>query len=273
MRILLFLGAAVLAGVGAGSANECVECHETVTPGIVGDWKASAHRDEDVGCIDCHGEDHVSADDAHEVATVTHETCAACHDERTAEFLAGKHAKAWVAMNAMPTTHWHPMELIEGQKGCGGCHKIGVKDEHEVEFLRATGSSFGHASCDACHTRHSFSAQGSARAASLPSPVIKGFDHPQWEMYSTSKHGVRHLLKQTRRIAGGRRRRRPARPATCPTASHEVRTAVGFLSACVWTAWGLTRARTNGGARIKPRSCRRSACLTPTATRRRGSTW
>jgi cytochrome c553 len=55
-----------------------------------------------------------------------------------------------------------------------------------------------------------------------------GFDHAQWEMYSSSKHGVRYLLKQT-----GVLPETSAAP-TCQTChmqegNHEVRTAWGFL--------------------------------------------
>jgi hypothetical protein len=56
-----------------------------------------------------------------------------------------------------------------------------------------------------------------------------GFDHPQWEMYSTSKHGIRHALKRDGIL--------PA-TASAPTCQdchmaggdHEVRTAWGFLA-------------------------------------------
>lgn len=56
-----------------------------------------------------------------------------------------------------------------------------------------------------------------------------GFDHPQWEMYSGSKHGVRYLLKQNGTLPEG-----TAAP-TCQTChmqegNHEVRTAWGFLA-------------------------------------------
>jgi cytochrome c553 len=56
-----------------------------------------------------------------------------------------------------------------------------------------------------------------------------GFDHPQWEMYSASKHGVRFLLKQN-----GVLPETVAAP-TCQTChmqdgNHEVRTAWGFLA-------------------------------------------
>lgn len=52
-------------------------------------------------------------------------------------------------MTSMPTTHNLPMALAGGMKGCGGCHKLGVKSGAEVWVLKAEGSGFGHASCDA----------------------------------------------------------------------------------------------------------------------------
>jgi hypothetical protein len=56
-----------------------------------------------------------------------------------------------------------------------------------------------------------------------------GFDHPQWEMYSTSKHGVRYLLKQNGILPEST----PAPTCqTChmPEGDHEVRTPWGFLA-------------------------------------------
>jgi cytochrome c553 len=56
-----------------------------------------------------------------------------------------------------------------------------------------------------------------------------GFDHPQWEMYSASKHGVRTLLKQNKILP------ETAAAPSCQTChfqegNHEVRTAWGFLA-------------------------------------------
>ena len=46
-------------------------------------------------------------------------------------------------MNAMPTTHWLPMALTEGMKGCGGCHRIGLKTEDDLRQARTEGATFG----------------------------------------------------------------------------------------------------------------------------------
>ena len=80
-----------------------------------------------------------------------------CHEKRVKEYKSGKHAFGWASMNAMPTIHWQPMALIEGQKGCGACHKIGIKSEAEIKEHKKSGQVFGNAACDSCHTRHTFS--------------------------------------------------------------------------------------------------------------------
>ena len=209
-------------------AELCVDCHKKLTPNIVKDWQLSKHAKNKIDCTDCHGDQHKTVSDAAKAKIPTADTCAPCHEQRVAQFKKGKHAAAWAAMNAMPTVHWQPMELIEGLKGCGGCHKIGLKSEKEIKDLKKGGSGFGVASCDACHTRHTFSVV-EARQPQACQTCHMGFDHPQWEMFSGSKHGVRFLLKQAKVI--------PADSAapTCQTChmqqgNHEVRTAWGFLA-------------------------------------------
>jgi len=120
------------------------------------------------------------------------------------------------------------MALMEGMKGCGGCHKIGLKTEEEIEELKENGPGFGLASCDACHTRHVFSVI-EARQPQACQTCHMGFDHPQWEMYSGSKHGVRFILKQNKALPD------TVAAPTCQTCHmqegrHDVLTAWGFLA-------------------------------------------
>ncbi len=209
-------------------AQPCLECHRKVTPQIVSDWQWSQHSKNDVGCSICHGEEHKSATDFAKAQIPTPETCALCHEKQVNQFKKGKHAYAWAAMKAMPTAHAQPVALMEGMKGCGGCHKIGLKSETDLKELQQAGSGFGRASCDACHTRHIFSAT-EARQPQACQTCHMGFDHPQWEMYSSSKHGVRFLLKQNKTLPES-----VAAP-TCQTChmdqgNHEVRTGWGFLA-------------------------------------------
>jgi hydroxylamine dehydrogenase len=212
----------------AVSSQVCVDCHKNITPNIVSDWQISKHSQNGVDCSTCHGDKHTTAADVSNVQIPTPETCGQCHEERVTQYKKGKHAMAWAAMKAMPTAHMQPMAMMEGMKGCGGCHKIGVKSEEEIKQLKKDGAGFGVASCDACHTRHTFS-KTEAQQPQACQTCHMGFDHPQWEMYSASKHGVRNLLKQNGTL--------PANTAapSCQTChmqdgNHEVRTAWGFLA-------------------------------------------
>ncbi len=216
-------------GVSPAAAQDspCVECHAAETPGQVADWRLSRHGQMGLDCSVCHGT-HTSASDVDALRSVTPETCRTCHADRVEQFSKGKHAIAWAALKAMPTTHALPMELADGMKGCGGCHKIGLKTDEEIEALKAGGGGFGLASCDACHTRHMFSVKEASQPQACQTCHM-GFDHPQWEMYSSSKHGVRYLLKQNGTLP------ETAAAPTCqtchmPDGDHEVRTAWGFLA-------------------------------------------
>lgn len=227
LALYVFAGSAVPA-LSAETDDACVRCHSKLTPNIVTDWKLSKHGRNGIPCSQCHGDQHSSAQDVALVRIPTPGTCAECHEERVEQFKKGKHALAWAAMKAMPTAHWQPMALMDGMKGCGGCHKIGLKTEQEIAALKKEGAGFGVASCDACHTRHLFS----VREASQPQACQTchmGFDHAQWEMYSASKHGVRYLLKQNGTLPPD-----VAAP-TCQTChmvegNHKVRTPWGFLA-------------------------------------------
>lgn len=225
---IFFIFLIVFAFSAGAFAQECVTCHKKSTPNIVSDWELSKHSQNDVDCSVCHGDLHKDPYDVDKVRIPTPDTCADCHDEQVAQFKAGKHAAAWAAMKAMPTAHWQPIALMEGMKGCGACHKIGLKTEEEIQELKKTGAGFGIASCDACHTRHIFSVQ-EAKQPQACQTCHMGFDHPQWEMYSGSKHGVRYLLKQNKTLP------ETVAAPTCQTChmqegNHAVLTAWGFLA-------------------------------------------
>ncbi len=233
MRKSSLILALLAVSLGAGSvvafaASTCVDCHKKITSGIVDDWNLGKMGKAGMDCVSCHGDQHQSAADTAKVKIPTAETCAPCHSEQVSQYKKGKHAFGWAAMKAMPTMHWQPSILTEGMKGCGSCHKIGTKTELEIKELRKSSPGFGTASCDSCHTRHSFSVE-EARQPQACQTCHMGFDHPQWEMYSSSKHGVRYLLKQNKVLP------ETAAAPTCQTChmqegNHEVRTAWGFLA-------------------------------------------
>ena len=181
-----------------------------------------------VSCLMCHGVEHMSEKDVAKAATVKPELCIMCHETQGKQFAAGKHSMAWKAVQALPSAHWQPMAFIEGIKGCDSCHKIGFKSEKEIRELRKQGAGFGIASCDVCHTRHSFSIE-EARQPRTCRVCHRGFDQPLWEIYSSSKHGIRNALKKEGTLP------EDTQAPTCQDChmkggSHGVKTAWGFLA-------------------------------------------
>jgi hypothetical protein len=164
----------------APKTDDCVGCHAArgITGSAIRDWKQSKHAQQGVDCAECHlrgdkTKKTSACDTTGVVRAVPGAVCANCHGDQFNEFQHSKHALAWVAMEAMPTTKDQPKAIMDGLKGCGGCHRVGLE----------TGR------CDSCHTRHLFSA-AEARRSEACATCHMGFDHPQWEMYSTSKHGI-----------------------------------------------------------------------------------
>ncbi len=222
----------------SAETKACIGCHQLkrITPAAIRDWKRSTHALNEVGCEKC----HVPVAEAPETirtassacpdervrAQVSSTNCAPCHGEQVQQFANGKHAKAWVAMNAMPMMPHLPQVVMD--RGCGACHNIG-KDEGK---------------CNSCHTRHTFST-AEARKPEACQTCHMGFDHPQWEMYSTSKHGT---VYRTEGDAWDWNRKlgdwfddtyepdaKTPRAPTCaychmPEGDHTVKTAWGFLA-------------------------------------------
>jgi hypothetical protein len=208
--IILFLLSHPEAQMAAAKEDPCIECHRKYTPGIVKDWhgsEMSKQTQKQITCSTCHGNDHQTEADYDKAINPTAATCEECHEERVKQFKAGKHSNAWKAISNMPILADQPQYLIEGEKGCGGCHSIGREDGQ----------------CDSCHTRHRFS-KAEARRPEACLPCHMGFDHGQWEMWSSSKHGVIYRVD-----------RKSGRAPVCqtchmPQGSHGVSTSWGYFA-------------------------------------------
>ncbi|RLE18126.1 MAG: cytochrome C, partial [Acidobacteria bacterium] len=201
-------------------SSDCEDCHATISPLMVEDFNRGV-MSKTMTCADCHGEEHTSADDADKAKLPTIATCQACHEEQAEQYLAGKHAKGLLAIEVLPFTHGQPDAYIEGQKGCGGCHTLGMLDEEKRQSESREYYKYGM-DCQNCHTRHAFS-KAEAQEPEACMTCHMGFDHPQWEMWSTSKHGVAYLLD--------RETHRGPKCQDCHMAegNHFVRTPWGFL--------------------------------------------
>lgn len=208
--------AAAAAKKGGIKKSACIACHEKVTPGIVKEF-LSGKMGKKFDCSACHGSEHTSATDVAKAKLPTPETCAMCHAKRVKEYRNGKHALAWSAMKAMPMVTHQPSSVGIGDlKGCSACHKIGKKDPSELKH-------YGSGACDSCHTRHSFSV-AEARDPRACQTCHMGFDHPQWEMWQSSKHGTVWSIEP-----------KSGRAPTCqtchmPGGKHDVETAWGFMA-------------------------------------------
>jgi len=112
-------------------------------------------------CTDCHGTQHQSEKDVDKAMLPTIATCQGCHEEQAEQYLSGKHALGLVALEAMPYTHMQPDAFIEGQKGCGGCHTLGMIEQKQRESDKREYYPYGM-DCQNCHTRHAFSKKEAA---------------------------------------------------------------------------------------------------------------
>jgi hypothetical protein len=222
--------------------TKCIGCHSNVTPGIVKQYLDSPmantrEADDIVGCTDCHGEKHLAMDDYDKTEMPTAETCGECHKKQLKQVRKGKHDLAWFGMKSQIAWHGQPGAITrQGYRGCSGCHKIGQKGLLGIRqgvngAIKSDGGKemaeyhYGNAQCDACHTRHSFR-KSEALDPRACSNCHMGFDHPQWEMYTSAKHGIVWEIEGHKNVDG--------RAPTCQMChmskgDHAVVTSWGFL--------------------------------------------
>ena len=207
--ILMIVCAAMMIGT-AGLADEdaggqCVTCHKEITPGLYNQWYMSSHAQYQISCIDCHAAKKEDSDAfEHEgvmIATlVTPQDCGGCHDTETQEMENSYHATAGLILESQDA---YLAYAAAGQpvaiQGCESCHGakmvIDPQSSNKLSPLSWPNSGIGRinpdgskGSCNACHTRHSFS-RAQARQPEACSKCHLGPDHPQKEIYEESKHG------------------------------------------------------------------------------------
>ena len=192
----------------ATSRDDCVVCHRQSTPGIVEQYGQSTMAAAEVGCRDCHevASDYPGAVE-HEGTFVLNQPtparCERCHSSEVAQFNQSRHSlPAYVAMTgtaglsadhlamyqAIPEGSFAPDKMrnalfaIEGPEitrfACESCHNVGRPHPD---------GSVGE--CQQCHLRHNFSLE-QARKPETCNACHIGPDHPQWEIYEESPHGI-----------------------------------------------------------------------------------
>ncbi len=204
--------------------TECVECHESVTPGWVHSWQKSVHGNLDeirtlpakdsrsykqelitdveanlhsigllpqdqklaeVGCIDCHmGVGKETGNHKADLHMPDSAACGQCHLKQFAERESERDTQSW------PQKQWpdgRPSHALSWQANVETAIWAGMA-QREV----ADGCSMCHTmqnTCNSCHTRHEFSAV-EARKPETCSTCHNGVDHNEFEAFMLSKHGV-----------------------------------------------------------------------------------
>jgi hypothetical protein len=207
----------------SSETKKCVSCHAQKSPGIVGQWRGSAHAREGVGCFECHSatasEPGAFVHEGQTILTVvTGNACAGCHDEIVAENQRSHHADAAKFIGSLDNVLG---EVVEGRlaavNGCWQCHGSTVtilknadgsirKNAIGAPLLDpATWPNTGigrvnldgsRGACTACHSRHAFS-KAMARQPEVCGKCHLGPDHPQAEIYEESKHGIAYRTQKS----------------------------------------------------------------------------
>ncbi|MBZ5538493.1 MAG: hypothetical protein LAO31_21320 [Acidobacteriia bacterium] len=182
----------------------CLECHASSTPGVVEQWKTSAHYRKSVDCYTCHkaneGDPATFDHYGQKIAViVTPNYCNRCHQQEVKEFEVSHHAMAASFIGSLDNVLG---EVVEGGaaavNGCKQCHGSTVSYKGGGKFDADTWPNSGigrinpdgsKGSCAACHGRHSF-ASAVARQPENCGKCHMGPDHPQIEIYNESKHGI-----------------------------------------------------------------------------------
>lgn len=192
----------------AESDNRCVVCHRRTTPGIVEQYGHSSKAAAGVSCQDCHEVEKnypgaVEHQGTHVLASPTPKVCAQCHQQEVEQFKQSRHSlPAYAAMwgtEDLSEKHKKLYDRIpEAQRPINAARNALFKKEgreittfacercHNIGKPRKDGSV---GTCQKCHLRHRFSLK-QARKPETCNACHIGPDHPQFEIYENSPHGI-----------------------------------------------------------------------------------
>ena len=249
----------ILAAQIANSNDECVVCHTDQTPGIVNQYAKSGHFSNSVTCGSCHlveegypGSVEHPDSEFHVLSRSSPAMCEECHTSQVQEFNFSRHGlPSYVAYagtdplseehleqyHAIPeaggyeTRGRNSLHRMEGPEvtrfACEGCHNVGKPNPD---------GSVGD--CTACHLRHEFSLE-QARKPETCNACHIGPDHPQWEIYVESPHGIAYLT-------GGHEWHWDAEPGTLTTVDFPAPT----CATCHFSGFGLSATTHDVGDRL-----------------------
>jgi hypothetical protein len=217
----------------SAASRECIGCHleESVLPVQITEWRESAHAGAGVGCSECHraeaGEIDAYDHHGHVIATiVSPRDCARCHERAVAEFAASRHAEGGQILASLDNYLGEVVEGVPaGVSGCRQCHGsvIAVQEDGRLTPDSWPNTGIGRinpdgtkGSCSACHPRHRFSSAVARRPENCGRCHL-GPDHPQFEIYQESKHGVAFVEASDRMALRSREWRLGSHYSAAPT--------------------------------------------------------
>jgi hypothetical protein len=165
-------------------ALACEQCHATLQPTQIAQWRSSAHFGAKVGCAECHGTNHSTI--FRESGKVAPSTCGRCHAKAVAQFANSSHARAEATLQ---DSALFQSTAPAARAACMSCHRIGERQ-----------SDGQHGNCNFCHTAHTFDAR-EAREPEACTLCHTGGDYPQDLAYRLSKHGALYQTTHDGEIA------------------------------------------------------------------------
>ncbi len=193
----------------AGSTDECVTCHRRESPGIVAQYGISDMAAAGVACMDCHGVpadypeaiEHEGENDAQQStgALWRMPRVAGCAVYASRHSLPAYVAYAGAQSLSPPTSRCtssrggdvrppRRLEIISTHSKATVTH-FAWRTLPQCGLPRADGSV---GRCQNCHLRHTFSLE-QARKPETCNACHIGPDHPQWEIYQESPHGISYM--------------------------------------------------------------------------------
>src|ERR1019366_5015678 len=124
----------------SAEGQACLDCHSTSTPGIVEQWRESAHAKKNVDCYSCHRaneKDPATLEHYGQriAVIVTPNYCGRCHGKEAAQFEKSRHAQAAQFIGSLDNMLG---EVVEGgpaaANGCRQCHGSEVKYVKDGKF-------------------------------------------------------------------------------------------------------------------------------------------
>lgn len=188
---------------GRAGVSECLGCHDGMNPNMVDDFIHSGMAAwGNVACADCHADNPAipGFSEGHR-SLPTANTCGTCHPDEYEGHRNNRHSIASIRNYECGRFDDFPRVFANG----AGYH---FNDEDVAQLQALMDPNIGAGAdvnptavekcmqchnienrCDSCHTRHRFSPQ-EARHPMACGTCHLGPDHPQIEMYETSKHGA-----------------------------------------------------------------------------------